>query len=641
MEEKQELSSTDEKMTSMEVENIHEDSNAEPTAAPVAEIAPDLIAEEHNLVDEQLIVQHDDVEAKIAEAQQEDYSVLNKTELIKKLETVLTTDDVESVKKNVKDIKTAYQLQLKEEYDSKLKAFFESGGKKEEFSLAKDNDDQQFETLILLFNHKRAEQRKNMEKQMNDNLEQKKVIIEELKTLLESGGNISLSLKKLHDLQNKWRAIGYVPQQFMEDLWRSYQFYITKFYDLIKINHDLRDMDFKKNLELKTELCEKAEDLLLEPSIRKSLQEVRVLQEKWRSIGPVKLEYKDIIWERFKSVCDKIYEKAKEFLTEKDEEFKKNLDAKTALCEQAELIANASYTRVNHWQTATDEIEKLLEDWKKVGFAAKEKGEAIWKRFNEARNKFFDDKTTFFKSLKQSLNHNTQLKTDIINEVTSLKTSTDWKNTTEIIQKLQEQWKSIGPAPKNVNDKLWEKFRAECNEFFDNKKNHFGAKDEQEAANLKLKEELVSRIEQYQLSHDNAENMNALKEFQNEWMSIEFVPMKAKERINRAYRDAIDKKFEGIIGSTNERSRGYNSSQGYDRNGGPQSNGFGDRREDSRSSGAQDKIRDLEKEVSVWENNIGFFGKSKGAEKLKEEMMEKISKAKEQIAELKKQSKSA
>jgi hypothetical protein len=607
--------------------------------------------EEKDFVEPAEIKEHAEVEAKLEEVHLEDYSLFNKTELIKKLEEVLTTDDVESVKKNVKNIKSAYQLLLKEEYDAKLRAFFESGGKKEEFSLAKDANDEQFETLMSLFNHKRIEQRKLMEKQLEENHEEKKRIIDELKTLLENEPNVSLSVKKLHELQNRWRAVGYVPQQYVEDLWRNYQYYINKFYDILKINFEFRDLDNKKNLELKTELCEKAEDLLLEPSINKSLKSLRVLQEKWRTIGPVKRDQQEVLWERFKTVCDKVYDRAKEYLAGKEEEFKVNLDAKTAIVEKLEGIANGIYHKANEWKTAQEESEKCLDEWKKTGHAPKEKADLVWKRFRAAMDKFYDEKGLFFKGLKQNMNHNVQLKTDIVNEAEAMKDSTNWKDTGEIMKKLQEKWKTIGPVPENVSEKLWKRFRKACDTFFENRQKHFGGQDEKQQENLKLKQELVTRIENYQISKDNADNIAALKEFQNEWMSIEFVPFKEKEKINKAYREAVDKKFEGIVQYTNEGNRNFKSnnrgpigSGGRDNSfkGGGGNKGNYSRNEDRyepKPYGVSDKIKDIEKELAVLENNILFFGKSKNADKLKEEIQQKIDKFKSEIDGLKKAAK--
>ena len=610
-----------------------------------------ILQEEKDFIEPATIKEHLEVEAKLEEVHLEDYSLLNKTELIKKLEEVLTTDDVESVKKNVKNIKNAFQLQLKEEYDAKLKAFFESGGKKEEFSLAKDANDEKFDALMSLFNHKRIEQRKQMEKQLEENHEEKKRIIEELKNLLENEPNVSLSIKKLHELQNRWRAVGYVPQQYVEDLWRNYQYYINKFYDILKINFDFKDLDNKKNLELKTELCEKAEDLLLEPSINKSLKNLRVLQEKWKTIGPVKRDQQETLWERFKTVCDKVYDRAKEYLDGKEAEFKVNLDAKIAVVEKLEGIANGIYQRANDWKIASEETDKCMEEWKKTGHAPKEKADPIWKRFKAAMDKFYDEKGAFFKGLKQNMNHNIQLKTDIINEAEAMKDSTNWKDTGEIMKKLQEKWKTIGPVPDNVSEKMWKRFRKACDVFFENRQKHFGGQEEKQLDNLKLKQELVARIENYQISKDNVDNIAALKEFQNEWMSIEFVPFKEKEKINKAYRDAVDKKFEGIIQYTIEGNRNFKSNNrgpigsgsrdNFSRTGGGSKPNYSrnEDRHEPKPYGVQDKIRDIEKELAVLENNILFFGKSKNADKLKEEIQQKIDKFKSEIEGLKKAAK--
>lgn len=626
---------------------------------PVINQEEPALQEEKDFEEPAEIKEHQEVEAKLEALHQKDYSLLNKTELIKELEEVLTTDDVEAVKKNVKNIKTAYQLQLKEEYDGNLKAFFESGGKKEEFSLAKDANDEKFETLMSLFNHKRIEHKKQLEHQLVENHEEKKKIIEELKQLVENEQNVPLTIKTMHELQNKWRAVGHVPQQYMEDVWKSYQYYMKKFYDVIKINFDFKDLDNKKNLELKTELCEKAEDLLLEPNIKKSLGNLKILQEKWRTIGPVKRDLQDTIWERFKTVCDKVYDRAKEYLATKDEEFKVNIDAKNALCEKMESIANGSYSRSNDWKAATDASDKCLEEWKKAGHLPKEKGDQIWKRYKAAMNKFFDDKKAYYNGLKQNMSHNIQLKTDIVNEAEAMKDSTNWKGTTEIFKKLQESWKTVGPVPEAIGEKLWKRFRKACDSFFENKKKQFAGQDEKQEENLKLKQDLVSRIENYQISKDNVDNISALKEFQNEWMSIEFVPFKEKERINKAYRDAVDKKFEGIVQYTNEGNRNFKSNNRGPIGGGGRDNSFksggggkgnysktgGGGRDNSsdrfepKPYGVSDKIKDIEKELAVLENNILFFGKSKNADKLKEEIQQKIDKFKEEIDGLKKAAK--
>lgn len=470
-----------------------------------------------------------------------------------------------------------------------------------------------FKSLYVEYKKERAEYNKQQDALREENLAAKQAIIEELKALVEDPGDMKDAFPKFRDIQNRWREVGPVPQQNFRDINDTYQLHITKFYDLVDINRELRDLDFKKNLEAKTAFCEQAEALAENENVVEAFKELQKLHEQWKDLGPVAKEYRDEIWERFRaatSVINKRYQAHFEGLKEQQV---KNLEAKTALCEQVEAIAEKEITSSTQWNTLSKEIEDIQAKWKTIGFATRKDNQKIYDRFRAACDKFFERKRASLTEFKDSMNANLEKKMAIIEEAESLKTSTDWKATTDRLIELQKQWKEIGAVPRKKSEQIWKRFRAACDEFFTARDNRPAGQGNL-SANLAAKQALIEEIKAYEGDE------SAAAEFAKKWNEIGFVPFKEKDAVNAAYREAMAEKFPGFGG------------RGQRRQGGSQ-------RPSGKPMTEKDKLKEqfnaLQQEIQTYENNIGFFSLSKGAEKLKAQMQEKIDAAKERLDALK------
>ena len=474
--------------------------------------------------------------------------------------------------------------------------------------------EQGFKSLYMEYKKERAAYNKEQDALREENLTKKQAIIEELKALVEEPGEMKDAFPKFRDIQNRWREVGPVPQQSFRDINDTYQLYITKFYDLVDINRELRDLDFKKNLEQKTTFCEQAEGLAQDENIVEAFKELQKLHEQWKDLGPVAKEYRDAIWERFRaatSVINKRYQAHFEGL--KDQQVK-NLEAKTALCEQVEAIADKEITSSTQWNTLSKEIEEIQAKWKTIGFATRKDNQKIYDRFRAACDKFYGRKRASLTEFKDSMNANLEKKMAIIAEAESLKTSTDWKATGDRLIELQKQWKEIGAVPRKKSEQIWKRFRAACDEFFTARDNRPSGPGNV-GANLEAKKALIEQIKAW--DGDSAE----AAVFQEKWNSIGFVPFKEKDAVNAAYREAMAEKFPGFGGRGPRRQGGQNR--------GPE------RKPLTEKDKLKEQFNALQQEIQTYENNIGFFGLSKGAEKLKAQMQEKIDAAKQRLEELK------
>ena len=474
-----------------------------------------------------------------------------------------------------------------------------------------------FKALYVEYKKERAEYNKEQDAQREENLQKKLSIIEELKVLVDEPGEMKDAFPKFRDIQNRWREVGPVPQQRFRDVNDTYQLYVTKFYDLVDINRELRDLDFKKNLEAKTEFCEQAEALAQDEDVVEAFKELQKLHEQWKDLGPVAKEYRDAIWERFRaatSVINKRYQAHFEGLKAQQAD---NLQAKIALCEQVEAIAEQEITSSAQWNALSKEIEKIQAQWRSIGFATRKENQKVYDRFRAACDKFFERKRASFTEFKDSMNENLAKKMAIIEEAESLKDSTDWKATSDRLVELQRQWKEIGAVPRKKSEQIWKRFRAACDAFFTARDNRPGATGSF-SANLAAKKALIEEIKAF----DGEPTMEAYKAFQERWNAIGFVAFKEKEAVQGAYREALEEKFPGM-GGRGRRERG-NAPRGGERS-----------KPLSEIDRLKEQFAQLQQEIQTYENNIGFFGLSKGAEKLKAQMQERIDAAKAKLEQLK------
>ena len=383
-----------------------------------------------------------------------------------------------------------------------------------------------FKSLYMSYKKARADYNRELDAQREENLTKKQAVIEDLKALVEEPGDMKEAFPKFRDIQNRWREIGPVPQQNFRDVNDTYQLYITKFYDLVDINRELRDLDFKKNLEAKTAFCEQAEALAADEDVVEAFKELQKLHEQWKDLGPVAKEFRDEIWERFRAATSVINKRYQAHFEGMKEQQAQNLEAKQALCEQVEAIAEKEITSSSQWNALSKEIEEIQAKWRTIGFATRKENQKVYDRFRAACDKFFERKRASFSEFKDSMNENLAKKMAIIEEAESLKDSTDWKATSDRLIELQKQWKEIGAVPRKKSEQIWKRFRAACDAFFtarDNRPDGQGSLN----ANLAAKKALIEEIKAYEPSADK--DAEAQKAFAEKWNAIGFVPFKEKD----------------------------------------------------------------------------------------------------------------
>ena len=472
-----------------------------------------------------------------------------------------------------------------------------------------DEIERGFKALYNAYRKEKAEYNRQLEKEREHNLELKEAVIADLKALVEKQEDVNATFPAFREIQNRWRAIGPVPVQNYRNLNDTYQLYVEQFYDMVKINRELRDLDFKKNLEAKEKFCEAAEKLAEKENVVDAFKELQKLHEQWKEYGPVAKQFREDIWNRFKAATAVINKKYQAYFEGQKEQYAENLAAKTLLCEKVEAIAEKEIKSSGEWNDCTKEIEEIQKQWKGIGYASKKENQRIYERFRAACDKFFDRKREFYSAYKDEMNDNLQKKIALCEAAEALKTSTAWKKTTDQLINLQKQWKEIGAVPRKKSEALWKRFRAACDEFF-NERDKQAKPENDYYGNLKAKKHLIEEINAYVLADDDDVNAEAAQEFSDRWQSIGFVPFKEKDKIADAYKEAMQAKFPEI----SRRPRGKAPKNEKER--------------------LVQKYLKKEQDIVTYENNIGFFAASKNSEPLIRQMQERIDKAKEELKEL-------
>ena len=544
--------------------------------------------------------------APVVEAAAVNYQEMGIPELVAAFEQLAKSEDRMQRAKEADAIKSAFYKKL-------IKAKSEAGIDPES---AEENPftgiEEAFKAYYNAFKKEKAEYNKAQEAERERNLALKQAVIEDLKQLLEKQEDVKVTFPEFRSIQDRWKAVGPVPVQNFRNLNETYQLYVEQFYDMVNINRELRDLDFKKNLEAKTAFCEEAEALAQRSDVVEAFRELQKLHEQWKDYGPVEKQYRESIWERFKAataVINRNYQAHFEGLKEQQEA---NLVAKTALCEKAEAIAAAEMANANEWNAATKALEEIQKEWRGIGFASKKDNQKIYDRFRAACDAFFARKKEFYAGFKESINENLARKLAICEQAEALKDSTDWKATADTLIDLQKQWKEIGAVPRQKSDALWKRFRAACDSFFE-------ARDKQPKdandyyGNLKAKQRLIAEINAYELSGDAEADAEAGSKFSESWQAIGFVPFKEKDKVAQAYREAMAK---------------FNAGRGASRRQRPE------RTPMTEKERLVKKYNQLEQDIVTYENNLGFFARSKNAEPLIRQMEERIAKAKEELRSL-------
>lgn len=499
-----------------------------------------------------------------------------------------------------------------------------------EASLLFVEEENAFKRMYAKYKLMRTDFIKQQELQKEHNLKLKHTIIDELKTLVEKQEDLNHTFPEFRALQARWKDVGPVPIANTKDVWDTYQHFVEKFYDYVKINNELRDLDFRKNLEQKTLLCAKAEELLLDANALSAFRKLQKLHEEWRESGPVAREHREHVWERFKAATSEINKRHQAYFEGQKEVQKKNLDEKTVLCIKVEEIVGVELRDVHEWNKHSKEVENLQKKWRTIGFASKRENQKIYDRFRAACNTFYEGKRKFYVQYKQEMNENYSQKVALCEQAEGLRESEEWKKTSDLLVNLQRQWKEIGPVSRKHSESIWKRFRTACDAFFEHKSKHFGSKDDSYDTNLKKKEALLKEMGNYEPSKNSSNTLAAFREFQRRWGEIGFVPIKEKERIHAVYAQLLDEKFNTLRSSDTARKPNKGKKRTEDvHSGGKPERTFRSEREKLLA-----KFRQMESDIAVWENNMGFFAKSKNAENMIAGIERKIALAKEELLQI-------
>jgi len=562
-----------------------------------------------------------------------DYASLSKQELIDKFKEILTHTNIAQNKNEVEQIRTYFYKKIKQENDDLKKKFLEEGGKAEDFQPKPDELEPIFKELYNAYRDKLQELIDEIERQKKENYQKKLQIIEKINELTTKPESLKSTMDEFHELNRQWKEIGIVPQHYVKDIYNKYNLARDNFYNWLKLNQEARDYDLKRNLEAKIELCEKAEQLILEENVVKALGQLQILHERWREIGPVYPDKKEEIWERFKEATHKIHKNHQDFFNKRREEEENNLKAKTILCEIAEEIANKNYNRYKDWEEATKQMIDLQQRWRTIGMVPKSENASIYKRFRAALDQFFAAKKEYYTQKNEEENKNLQLKTDLCIRVEALKDSTDWKKTTLEIINLQKEWKKIGPVSRKDSDAIWQRFRAACNEFFDRKAKHFDSIENLLEENLNKKLDLLNRLENFEFTENSEQDLAQVRLLQKEWFEIGPLPEAKQEEIQQRYKKALQKLFSNL--KIDEKKKGILNFK-LKIESLLNTPNYKEKLQQERTIVAKE-LHKLENDLKVLENNIGFFSKSKNADSLIADFKKKIEEGRKQTDVLKEQ----
>ena len=532
-------------------------------------------------------------------------------ELLKKTEGAVITD----IKGSVESIKQAF-YRLHKDKENLLQS---EGDEDTVVESVADSVEETFRQLLGKYKEMKASANALLTEEKEKNLKLKEEILAKLEELTNSTDDLSTTIPAFRKLQQEWKAIGQVPQKAVNEIWKTYNKYQEKFYDLIKINNELREYDFKKNLELKNTLCVAAEKLEEEPNAVLAFNTLQKLHEEWREIGPVAKEEREVIWNRFKEASSKINKKHQAYFESLKEKEEENLRQKTAICEKAEAIDLESLKNRKGWQDKLDEILALQEEWKKIGFATKKANTKIYKRFRAACDSFFKARNIFYKALKEEMAENLDRRKALLEKAEALKTSDDWKAATEKIKELQKEWRSIGVTFKKHSDEVWEKFSAACDYIFEQREQIFSDQKATEEENLKQKRAIIDKVSEFSPTGNKEADIATLKEFMAEFDKVGFVPRKDKAAVQNEFRSLVDSKFDIVF---NRQPQNYNENK---------------KAIDESSNKYLKEYNTLKKEIASYENNILFLNSSsKKGNSLVDEMNNKISELKAKLSELSK-----
>ena len=564
----------------------------------------------------------------------EDFSKLDTEELIAAVKTIVDTAPIQTIKAQIDEAKKifydrsnkAYKIAL-DKFKSEQEETEEENQIEFEYNYPHTND---FKSVLKVYKTRRDTFYKNQEKEMKQNLQIKLGLIEELKGLLNAEEKMKETFEHFKDIQGRWKAAGQVPKSELNNLWQTYHHHVENFFDYLRINNDLRDIEFKRNLEQKTALCEKAEAVSKEENVDKAFTTLQELHDAWKEIGPVGRDHREEIWERFQTATKIVHKNRNDYFEKRKESFEENYQSKLGLCEQVENIDYANLLHHNKWQKQADLINQLREDWKKIGPISRKQNEKSWTRFMTAIKIFNSKRNDFYKDLKKNQKENLLVKQEIVEKAEALSDSTDWKNTANTLKKLQNDWKESGMAPKKEADLLWNRLKNACNNFFNNLKEQQKVQDKEFEENLKLKEKFLKEVEAFKNSGDTKKDVEQIKGFINSWKELGKVPRKNIKTIEGTFRKLIDAYFEQLdMDKAEKRDIQYKSKI------------EAIVAEDDKSKLSeelfklQQSAKKCKEELSLLENNISFFKNAKDDNPLLKEVRKNIERQKEKFEEIK------
>ena len=563
-------------------------------------------------------------EAKTVKAEKETLTTYKtKKEVIDRLKDIVSGDEAIS-KEEIDHLKTSFYKIHIAERDAQQKAYLEEGGDPEKYQVTPDEEEEIFKAEMGVIKERRAKLFEEQEKQRQDNLEKKCEIIEKIKNMATSPDEANKSYNDFKELQQQWKEIGSVPPEKSNEVWRNYQLYVEQFYDLLNLNREAREYDFKKNLEAKTKLCEMAEALTESTDVISAFHQLQKLHQEYREIGPVAKDLREQVWTRFKAASTIINKRHQEHFEKLRAQEEDNLVKKTALCEKVEAIGKEENKGAGDWEKHTKEIIEIQAEWKKIGFAPQKMNVKIFERFRAACDDFFGRKAEFFKELKNRFNENVEKKKVLVEKAKSLTDSTEWKSTSDKLIALQKEWKKIGIVPKKIGDELWKEFQDACNHFFDARNAANAGTRNEEHTNLAKKKDIIAQMKA--LAEEKADDLQAkLQQLVDDYSKIGHVPFKEKDKIYKEYHDVLDKLYSELhISIARKRLDNFKNNL----------KNFAKRGEDALDNERGRLMRryeQLKSDITTYENNLGFLNaSSKKGNTLIDEMNHKIQKLKDE-----------
>ena len=605
-----------------EIQNPTEVPVTEPAAAPATEAAAEVAAAEVTAEQPAAEPAAEEPQAEILVASLQYQST---ADILARLKKIVENGE-ESSRQELDSLKSQFYRLHKQEVEEAYKSFIDGGGTPEEYTPAEPNSETEFKNLMAIIRENRAKIAQQQEAEREANYQKKLEIMEKIKAFIDNPDEVNRVYNDFKQLQQEWTEIKNVPAEKATDLWKTYQQIVEQYYDTLKLNNELRAYDFKKNLELKTALCEAAEKLTEEEDVISAFRKLQQLHAEFREIGPVANDLREEIWNRFKAASTVINKKHHDFFESRKQEEEENLQKKTEICETIEAYDLDAIKSFADWNTLSEKITELQAQWKTIGFAPQKANVKVFERFRAACDRFFTRKAEYFQSIRNSLNENYEAKLSMVEQAEALKDSTDWKSTTDILVELQKKWKEIGAVPKKYSDQIWQRFNAACDAFFEAKKAANADTRSEQQENLQKKQSIIDRLAAIDPGNMESELREKLRAAQQEWNEIGHVPFREKDKIYKLFREQMDRLYGAA--SANATRRRVNNFK------------------NSIKEGGADRLRDrlvrqldiLRNEIKTYENNLGFLNpssKSKQGNALVDELNRKVDKLRADLEEVK------